>query len=307
LYIGHAFKPHSFNKQTGEKLGFFYLHNKKAWMTGVFFETYLRRFNSYISRTKHKKVLLLIDNALSHVYSHLNLPYVEVLPLPPNTTSKLQPLDAGMISSFKRHYRRRQLVSAVDRCDKGHPNPYKVEQLEAMRWIKAAWNSIDQSVFVNCWRHTTLLTNPEDCHTVPLTFLDDTAVSNSEITGLFSDLHLDSNPMAIKNFLNPEGEDDSLDKIFTDQELIDSAGVDDEVENESEEEEEEEEIMPFLFGISKEEQIKAFAIVNAVFEERDFDCNSLRDLRKMQMNLRDEIWRERREREQQTTITKYFH
>ena len=101
LYIGHAGKPHCFKKKTGSELGFFYLYNTKAWMMGSFFELYLRRFNSYIRHTKMWKVLLIIDNAPSHIYDHLDLAFLEVHSLPPNTTSKLQPLDAGIISSFK--------------------------------------------------------------------------------------------------------------------------------------------------------------------------------------------------------------
>ena len=99
--IGHANKPRCFKQKTGEELGFFYLHNKKAWMTSIFFETYLRQFNGHIGRTRGQKVLLLIDNTPSHAFEHLTLSYVKVCPLPPNTTSKLQPLDAGIISSFK--------------------------------------------------------------------------------------------------------------------------------------------------------------------------------------------------------------
>ena len=125
-------------------------------MTGPFFELYLRRFNSYIAHTKMKKVLLIIDNAPSHIYDHLDLAFVEVYPLPPNTTSKLQPLDAGIISSFKRHYRQQQLENALNIIELGQP-PYKVDQLTAMCWVRSAWAYISSTVFVNCWRHTTLL------------------------------------------------------------------------------------------------------------------------------------------------------
>lgn len=50
-----------------------------------------------------KKVLLLMDNAPSNKPPKLS--DIEVVMLPPNTTSKLQPLDAGVIQSFKEHYR----------------------------------------------------------------------------------------------------------------------------------------------------------------------------------------------------------
>jgi hypothetical protein len=112
------------------------------------------------------------------------------------------------------------------------------------------------------------------------------------------------NPLAIHNFLNPEGEDDGTNRIFTNQEFIDMAGVD---EEEVEEEEEEEEIIPFLHGISKEEQIQAFAVVNAVYEECNLDCSFLKDLCSMQMILQSEIRLEKEEHQKQTPISKYFH
>jgi alanine racemase len=58
--------------------------------------------------------------------------------------------------------------------------------------------------------------------------------------------------MAIENFLNPEGKDNTLNRICMDQELIDLARVDD-VEEEELVEEEVEEIVSFLHRISKEQ------------------------------------------------------
>ena len=53
------------------------------------------------------KVLLLLDNTPSHPM-HLKgtHPNVEVMLLPPNTTSLIQPLDQGVISTFKTYYTR---------------------------------------------------------------------------------------------------------------------------------------------------------------------------------------------------------
>src|SRR5215510_1294964 len=97
-------------------------------MTGPFFKLYLRRFNTYIGQTKMHKVLLIIDNAPSHIYINLDLTFIEVYSLSPNTISKLQPFDAGIISSFKRHYRQRQLENALTAIELGLP-PYKIDQL----------------------------------------------------------------------------------------------------------------------------------------------------------------------------------
>jgi hypothetical protein len=280
------------------------MHNKKAWMTGPFFELYLRRFNSYIGRTKMRKVLLIIDNAPSHIYDHLSLAYVEVYPLPPNTTSKLQPLDAGMISSFKRHYRQRQLEHAINTLELGLP-PYKVDQLTAMRWVREAWNSIDISVFVNCWRHTGILnTAPIVALTAARDLSDAESHDNNQITALFASLPIE-NPMSIANFLNPI-EEMMTDQFFTDEELVAIAQGTPE-QDDDQEEAEDIPAIPITDIFSKTEQIKFITVVSAILEERLSTQNfTLRDLRRIQSTLRDELREEREARQEQHVITEYF-
>ena len=50
-----------------------------------------------------RKVLLLLDNATSHV--NLELLNVHIHFLPPNITSLLEPMDAGIIRNFKLKYK----------------------------------------------------------------------------------------------------------------------------------------------------------------------------------------------------------
>ena len=67
-------------------------------------------------RRERKHILLLIDNAPSHVdpgsildeqpegYNEINdlrLTNIKIYFLPPNTTAHLQPMDAGIINNFK--------------------------------------------------------------------------------------------------------------------------------------------------------------------------------------------------------------
>jgi len=53
-------------------------------------------------------VLLLIDNCKSHAESLQDVhPDVEVMFLPPNTTSLIQPMDQTVIATFKSYYLRR--------------------------------------------------------------------------------------------------------------------------------------------------------------------------------------------------------
>ena len=69
-------------------------------MTGGIFANWLKAFNLKMSG---RKVLLLLDNATSHV--NLELSNVHIHFLPPNTTSHLQPMDAGIIRNFKLKYK----------------------------------------------------------------------------------------------------------------------------------------------------------------------------------------------------------
>ena len=52
----------------------------------------------YFSRHAHCKILLILDNALSHKWNEdEELSNVVLLFLPPNTTAYLQPCDAGIV------------------------------------------------------------------------------------------------------------------------------------------------------------------------------------------------------------------
>ncbi|XP_036182980.1 tigger transposable element-derived protein 1-like [Myotis myotis] len=93
--------------------------NKKAWVTLSVFEDWFT--NHFVPEVKDYcasrglpfKVLLVLGSAPGHP-ADLNdfHPNVKVVYLPPNTTSLLQPMDQGVIASFKAYYLRRTLAMA---------------------------------------------------------------------------------------------------------------------------------------------------------------------------------------------------
>ena len=121
LFIGHAKKPRCFNRRSGDDYGFLYRSNSNAWMTAELFQEWLRNFDQRM-RVAGRHILLFIDNAPSHT-TEVDLPNVELCCIPPNTTSVIQPMDAGIIAAFKRRYRRYHLQNAVDRDERGERNP----------------------------------------------------------------------------------------------------------------------------------------------------------------------------------------
>jgi len=96
-----------FQKLNLGNLGITYRNNKCAWMLAILFQEWMHDFDLKVSRMYgNQLVLLLLDNRPSHITEGLTLSNTEVLFLPPNTTAILQPMDAGIIMPFKRHYRR---------------------------------------------------------------------------------------------------------------------------------------------------------------------------------------------------------
>jgi len=89
-----------------------YFSQSKAWMSGEIVDTTLKKINLQLKHNG-KSVLLLMNNASCHP-PELKAKYsnVKIFFLPVNTTSKLQPLDLGVIKNFKVHYKK------IDECSK---------------------------------------------------------------------------------------------------------------------------------------------------------------------------------------------
>ena len=105
LIIGKFAKPRCFKNINISNLKMTYQSNLKIWMLTTLFQEWLQEFEYQVTQ-KHngQRVLLLFDNCPSHKIQGLNLSHIEIHFLPSNTTFKIQPMDARIIISFKRHY-----------------------------------------------------------------------------------------------------------------------------------------------------------------------------------------------------------
>ncbi|OAD76883.1 hypothetical protein PHYBLDRAFT_142389 [Phycomyces blakesleeanus NRRL 1555(-)] len=105
-------------------------YNSNVWMTQSIFYVFLRRFN-HIMKAQNCKVFLILNNFSGHIvdYTPTN---VELLFLPPNTTSYLLPLDGGIIWAFKAYFKHKQYAKAY----------------------QEAWESVSAKTIENCWNAT---------------------------------------------------------------------------------------------------------------------------------------------------------
>ena len=113
-------------------------------------------------KSRNQKGLLLLDNCPTHkcfeerydgVKTNLEvkISYLRYHMLPPNTSSKLQPCDQGVIRSPKAHYGGKlQLAMARLLIHKAAKD---VSLYEGLQMVRTAWaNNVTDTVFKNTWR-----------------------------------------------------------------------------------------------------------------------------------------------------------
>jgi len=107
-------------------------------------------------RNQNQKICLLIDNNFSGHKISYQPTNILIEFFAPNLTPFVQPLDAGIICCFKAHYWKAFCLCAVELDDVGEADIYKVNLLEVLTMVKAAWDSVTADTIAACWRHATV-------------------------------------------------------------------------------------------------------------------------------------------------------
>jgi hypothetical protein len=205
LIIGKSKKPQCFNNVNLNNLEMKYCNNTKAWMLATTFQDWLQEFDSEVARKYgNEHVLLILDNCPSHKINGLVLSNVDVHFLPPNTTSKIQPMDAGIIMSFKRHYCHLHIKWILNQIERGEDiKDLKMNVLQAIQFIIKSWEEVSPQTIHNCWCHTKILPDRINVNSTNLSddINDPTII---ELSQAITALNL-SNAMSIEEYLdNPE-------------------------------------------------------------------------------------------------------
>ena len=119
LIINQFLKPQAFTSRHihyPENLGIKWTTNKKAWMTTDIFEQFILDFERRMLLAQKEKVILLLDNFSGHQVPNVGsrLRVTQLVFLPPNTTSRFQPMDASIIASFKAQYQKLLIQYQID-------------------------------------------------------------------------------------------------------------------------------------------------------------------------------------------------
>ncbi|XP_043590860.1 jerky protein homolog-like [Bombus pyrosoma] len=142
-----------------------YRANANAWMSSNIFSEWFRKYflESVIKRQQKRgyreKTLLLLDNTmLLHDLSDLNRKdeFVKVISIPSNISPLRQPMNCGIIGSFKRKYRK-ELVKTLaslplHNTEEGVIDMHeKLDMWDCYNIVDDAWSYIDDVILRNAW------------------------------------------------------------------------------------------------------------------------------------------------------------
>lgn len=236
IVIWKSAKPRCFKNVNKAQLPVSYFNQDKAWMSGEIMYTVLKKLNSNI-REQSRSIILFMDNAGCHPedlagkYSNIKIVF-----LPPNTTSVLQPLDLGIIKTFKVYYRKLlmcHVLAKIEECSSAYDVVKSVTILKAIRWIGQAWQLVSSDTIKKCFRKAGILTKEFDVVTRgndidedPFEDLDDNAAI-TDLENLMSQIDHTEQNCSVDEFINADSETPVCQDIFTEtweSEFFDNIG-----------------------------------------------------------------------------------
>ena len=103
---------------------------------------------------------MLLDNAPVHPHVD-SLTTIKLVFLPANTTAGTQPLDAGIIRTFKSIYRKslvQHMIEHSEDCQEDEMTAGEIIKTlhvsNSINWISQSWDLIQEQTIINCFAHT---------------------------------------------------------------------------------------------------------------------------------------------------------
>lgn len=148
IIIGKSKCPRGTSKAFFKENDITYFSNESAWMTEDLFNKFLAEWDKELNH----HIVLLLDNFKGHDIEN-DYEHIIIIFLPPNTTSKTQPLDGGIIASLKAKYRTKLLSFIMFRLGENSRftmNEVNVKQV--IPWINESWKAVKNETIVKCFK-----------------------------------------------------------------------------------------------------------------------------------------------------------
>ena len=111
-------------------------------------------------RSSSKQKGCLFENCPAHS-GIKNITYINLISLPPNTTSVLQPMEQGEIRSLKAHYRKkvtRLCIKAVE----SNRTLLEINILQSMKHLALSWKFLSKETIISCFKNSNQQTAVND-------------------------------------------------------------------------------------------------------------------------------------------------
>lgn len=132
-------------------IGKFVFVNSHCIIILILFTEWLNDFDSMMRKQK-RNILLFLDNVPVHSQD-IQLENIKLKFFPPNTTSKIQPLDQGIIRVFKAQYRRYLVNHIIANAGIAVTAEYvTITALDAVCWIQGAWSAMTEMTIQNTFK-----------------------------------------------------------------------------------------------------------------------------------------------------------
>jgi DDE superfamily endonuclease len=138
-----------------------YCLQSNAWMTSEIFTNWFKNIfvPDLISNLKKNlspedsKILLLLDNCRAHPSAEsLNFKNFVVRFLPPNVTRLIQPMDQGIINSFKAYYKKNFLRQCLTKDSNIMQYQRSYNLKDAAFMVSMAWNEVKITTLISGWK-----------------------------------------------------------------------------------------------------------------------------------------------------------
>ena len=148
-------------------------------------------------RKERQNLFLFLDNAIVHQTSLIDMySNIKIVFLPKNATSHLQPLDAGIIQSFKRKYQKKLMCYVITRMNDylfASETVKSIDILQAITWVEDASKEVNVEAIKNYFAK---------CGITEQSSEDEDDILNEEFNALFNEIANSECDMTVKEHVN---------------------------------------------------------------------------------------------------------
>ena len=146
LVIGKSKNPRCFKNV--KPLPCMYKAQEKSWMDSEIFTEWIKQLDRKFL-AQNRKVAFIVDNCPAHPHVP-DLTAIDLIFLPPNTTSVTQPMDQGVIRSLKAKYRAKVIRKYINAME-SNKELRKITILDAMAMLEQSWSALPDTTVINCF------------------------------------------------------------------------------------------------------------------------------------------------------------